>query len=137
MAVPFMAVAYLLVALVIMVLNYERLPAMFELIISSAFGLHAVFGAMLGLAVEWGVKRGIYSNEAGQGNGPHAAAAAEVQHPAQQCFVQAFAVYVDTLLVCSATAFMILASGMYNIADPSTAGAFLYQALQELGRAHV
>src|SRR3546814_20462787 len=84
---------------------------------------------MLGLAVEWGVKRGIYSNEAGQGTGPHAAAAAEVQHPAQQGFVQAFAVYVATLLVCSATAFMILATGMYNIPDPSTAGAFLYQAL--------
>src|SRR3546814_14234043 len=95
MAVPFMAVAYLLVALVIMVLNYERLPAMFELIISSAFDLHAGFGAMLGLAVEWGVKRGIYSNEAGQGTGPHAAAAAEVQHPAQQGFVQAFEGYVD------------------------------------------
>src|SRR3546814_18073908 len=61
--------------------------------------------------------------------GPHAAAAAEVQHPAQQGFVQAFAVYVDTLLVCSATAFMILASGMYNIADPAAAGGFLYQAL--------
>src|SRR3546814_19329946 len=129
MVVPFMAVAYILVALVIMVLNYERLPAMFELIISSAFGLHAGFGAMLGLAVEWGVKRGIYSNEAGQGTGPHAAAAAEVQHPAQQGFVQAFAVYVDTLLVCSATAFMILATGMSNIPDQSTAGAFLYQAL--------
>ena len=128
-AVPFMAVAYILVALVIMAINYERLPAMFELIISSAFGLHAGFGAMLGLAVEWGVKRGIYSNEAGQGTGPHAAAAAEVQHPAQQGFVQAFAVYVDTLLVCSATAFMILATGMYNIPDPTTAGAFLYQAL--------
>src|SRR3546814_7119777 len=71
MAVPFMAVAYLLVALVIMVLNYERLPAMFELIISSAFGLHAGFGAMLGLAVEWGVKRGIYSNEAGQRSDAH------------------------------------------------------------------
>src|SRR3546814_2595979 len=108
MVVPFMAAAYILVALVIMAHNYERVPGMFELIMDSAFGLHAGFGAMLGLAVEWGVKRGIYSNEAGQGTGPHAAAAAEVQHPAQQGFVQAFAVYVDTLLVCSATAFMIL-----------------------------
>src|SRR3546814_15263208 len=96
MAVPFMAVAYLLVALVSMVLNYERLPAMFELIISSAFGLHAGFGAMLGLAGEWGVKRGLYSNEAGQGTGPHAATAAEVQHPAQQGVGQAFAVYGET-----------------------------------------
>src|SRR3546814_2727663 len=101
-------------ALVIMVLNYESLPAMFELIISSAFGLHAGFGAMLGLAVEWGVKRGIYSNEAGQGTGPPADAAAEVQHPAQQGFVQALAVYVNTLLGCLATALLVLASGLDN-----------------------
>src|SRR3546814_6393142 len=129
MVVPFMAVAFILVALVIMAFNWERVPAMFELIMSRAFGLHAGFGAMLGLAVEWGVKRGIYSNEAGQGTGAHAAAAAEVQHPAQQGFVQAFAVYVDTLLVCLATAFMILASGMYNIAVPAEARGLLYQSL--------
>ena len=124
--VPFMALAYILVAITIMLLNADRLPAMFGLIIDSAFGLHAGFGAMLGLAVEWGVKRGIYSNEAGQGTGPHAAAAAEVQHPAQQGYVQAFSVYVDTLLVCSATAFMILATGMYNVEG---AGGFLVHAL--------
>src|SRR5690606_15732142 len=106
--VPFMAVAYILVAFVIMVLNPENVVDMLALIFESAFGMHAGFGAMLGLAIEWGVKRGIYSNEAGQGTGPHAAAAAEVQHPAQQGYVQAFSVYVDTLLVCSATAFMIL-----------------------------
>src|SRR5690606_38613306 len=88
---------------------------------------HAGFGALLGLAVEWGVKRGIYSNEAGQGSGPHAAAAAEVQHPAQQGYVQAFSVYVDTLLVCSATAFMILGTGLYNVANPE--GGFLFNAL--------
>ncbi len=128
-AVPFMALAYIIVAIIIMALNWERVPVMFELIMSSAFGLNAGFGAMIGLAVEWGVKRGIYSNEAGQGTGPHAAAAAEVQHPAQQGFVQAFAVYVDTLLVCSATAFLILSTGMYNIPDPANAGEFLYQAL--------
>ncbi|WP_052101069.1 alanine/glycine:cation symporter family protein [Novilysobacter arseniciresistens] len=125
--VPFMALAYILVALTILALNIERVPAMFQLIIESAFGLHAGFGAMLGLAVEWGVKRGIYSNEAGQGTGPHAAAAAEVQHPAQQGYVQAFAVYVDTLLVCTATAFMILITDMYNVIAP--AGGFLREAL--------
>lgn len=126
--VPFMALAYIIVAIVIMALNAERLPAMFQMVIGSAFGMNAGFGAMMGLAIEWGVKRGVYSNEAGQGTGPHSAAAAEVEHPAQQGFVQAFAVYVDTLLVCSATAFMILSTGMYNIPDPSGAG-FLYQAL--------
>ena len=125
--VPFMALAYMLVAFVIMVLNAEQVPAMVSLILSSAFGMEAGFGAMLGLAVEWGVKRGIYSNEAGQGTGPHAAAAAEVSHPAKQGYVQAFSIYVDTLLVCSATAFMILSTGMYNVASPE--GAMLVEAL--------
>lgn len=113
--VPFMALAYMLVALVILALNLEQVPAMFTLIIKSAFGMEAGLGAVLGLAIEWGVKRGIYSNEAGQGTSPHAAAAAEANHPAQQGYVQAFSVYVDTLLVCSATAFMILSTGMYNV----------------------
>lgn len=117
-AVPFMALAYVLVALVVMLLNADMLPAMWLLIIKSAFGMDAAFGAILGLAIEWGVKRGIYSNEAGQGTAPHAAAAAEVTHPAKQGLVQAFSIYVDTLLVCSATAFMILSTGMYNVLRP-------------------
>ncbi|MFC0677876.1 alanine/glycine:cation symporter family protein [Lysobacter korlensis] len=113
--VPFMALGYMAVALWIMVANAEVLPEMFALIFRSAFGAEAAFGGMLGLAVQWGVKRGIYSNEAGQGTAPHAAAAAEVSHPAEQGYVQAFSVYIDTLLVCSATAFMILSTGMYNV----------------------
>ena len=125
--VPFMALAYILVALVIMFLNANQLPEMFGIIVRSAFGLEAGYGAILGLAVEWGVKRGIYSNEAGQGTGPHHAAAAEVSHPAKQGLVQAFSVYVDTLLVCSATAFMILSTGMYNVTD--AAGGLLYEHL--------
>ena len=76
--------------------------------------------AGLGAAIGWGVKRGVYSNEAGQGTGPHHAGAAEVQHPAQQGLVQAFSVYVDTLLVCSATAFMILTMGTYNVQNEKT-----------------
>lgn len=127
LVVPFMALAYILMALVIMFLNMAQIPAMFMLIIDSAFGMHAGFGAMLGLAVEWGVKRGIYSNEAGQGTGPHHAAAAEVSHPAKQGYVQAFSVYVDTLLVCSATAFMILSTGMYNVVGRG--GEMLAEAL--------
>ncbi len=125
--VPFMALAYILVALVIMFLNYAQIPEMFALVFRSAFGMEAAFGAVLGLAIEWGVKRGIYSNEAGQGTGPHAAAAAEVSHPAKQGYVQAFSVYVDTLLVCSATAFMILSTGMYNVSNPE--GGMLMEAL--------
>jgi AGCS family alanine or glycine:cation symporter len=116
--VPFMALAYILMALVIMLLNADHVPTVFALIFKSAFGLQAGFGAVLGLAVEWGVKRGVYSNEAGQGTGPHAAAAAEVSHPAKQGYVQAFSIYVDTLLVCSATAFMILSTGKYNVNNP-------------------
>jgi alanine or glycine:cation symporter, AGCS family len=83
--------------------------------------MDAAFGGILGAAITWGVKRGIYSNEAGQGTAPHAAAAAEVSHPAKQGIVQAFSVYVDTLFVCSATAFMILITGMYNVAPEGKA----------------
>jgi alanine or glycine:cation symporter, AGCS family len=117
--VPFMAIAYVLVAVAIMVVNADQIPRVFSLIFRSAFGLESSFGAVLGLAVQWGVKRGVYSNEAGQGTGPHAAAAAEVSHPAKQGYVQAFSIYVDTLLVCSATAFMILSTGAYNVVHPS------------------
>ncbi|GAB2879253.1 alanine/glycine:cation symporter family protein [Uliginosibacterium flavum] len=113
--VPFMALGYILVAGVVIGLNIEKLPGVMHLIISSAFGADAVFGAMLGAAIQWGVKRGVFSNEAGQGSGPHPAAAAEVTHPAKQGIVQAFSVYVDTLFVCSATAFMLLITGLYNV----------------------
>jgi alanine or glycine:cation symporter, AGCS family len=109
--VPFMAIAYIVTAVGIIAMNITELPRIFGMIIGDAFTPMAGFGAALG----WGVKRGVYSNEAGQGTGPHAAAAAEVQHPAQQGLVQAFSVYVDTLFVCSATAFMILITGAYNV----------------------
>lgn len=113
--VPFMAIAYILVAVIILVMNYEKIPEVFALIISSAFGANATFGGIIGAMITIGVKRGVYSNEAGQGTGPHPAAAAEVTHPAKQGLVQAFSVYIDTLFVCSATAFMILITGMYNV----------------------
>jgi AGCS family alanine or glycine:cation symporter len=123
-----MAGGFILMALTVMVLNAEQVPEMFKLIFSSAFGTHAAFGALLGLAVEWGVKRGVYANEAGQGTGPHAAAAAEVSHPAKQGYVQAFAIYIDTMLVCTSTAFLVLASGMYNVHAPDGV-AMLHNAL--------
>lgn len=109
--VPFMALAYIVMALIVIGLNITQLPGIMGMILSDAFTPMAGVGAAIG----WGVKRGVYSNEAGQGTGPHAAAAAEVQHPAQQGLVQAFSVYVDTLFVCSATAFMILITGAYNV----------------------
>ncbi|WP_264185890.1 alanine/glycine:cation symporter family protein [Rossellomorea aquimaris] len=116
--VPFMAVAYILLSLIIVGMNIAEIPAVFALIFKSAFGADSIFGGIIGMAVSWGVKRGIYSNEAGQGTGPHAAAAAEVSHPAKQGLVQAFSVYIDTLLVCSATAFMILFTGSFNTEAP-------------------
>lgn len=109
--VPFMALAYIVIACSIVALNINQLPDIISMILADAFTPMAGFGAAIG----WGVKRGVYSNEAGQGTGPHAAAAAEVDHPAQQGLVQAFSVYIDTLFVCSATAFMILITGAYNV----------------------
>lgn len=128
--VPFMALAYIIVALVVIILNIGKLPDVIALIFRSAFGLEAGFGAVLGLAIQWGVKRGVYSNEAGQGTGPHPSAAANVSHPAKQGLVQAFSVYVDTLFVCSATGFMLLITGLYNVQDPSNKDAYLYQGVQ-------
>jgi alanine or glycine:cation symporter, AGCS family len=126
-AVPVMAAGYIAISFVVVFANIDMVPTVVKLIISSAFGLDAGYGAIIGMAVQWGVKRGVYSNEAGQGSGPHPAAAAEVSHPAKQGLVQAFSVYVDTLLICSATAFMILLTGLYNV--ESVDGGFLYQGL--------
>lgn len=125
--VPFMAGAYILMAIVIIALNIERIPEVFSLIIRSAFSFDSAFGGIVGMAISWGVKRGIYSNEAGQGTAPHAAAAAEVNHPVKQGLVQGFSVYVDTLFVCTATAFMILFTGQYNVANPE--GGFIVEHL--------
>jgi len=121
LVVPFMAIAYILVAVVIVAMNYDKVPGVFALIVSSAFGAKATFAGIIGAMITIGVKRGVYSNEAGQGTGPHPAAAAEVSHPAKQGLVQAFSVYIDTLFVCSATAFMILITGMYNVKGPDEA----------------
>ncbi|MCP4048521.1 MAG: alanine:cation symporter family protein, partial [Gammaproteobacteria bacterium] len=114
--VPVMALLYVASAVVIIFMNIEAVPGVVRLIFEDAFTPMAGFGAAIG----WGVKRGIYSNEAGQGTGPHAASAAEVQHPAQQGLVQAFSVYVDTLFVCTATAFMILITGAYHVTGVDT-----------------
>lgn len=115
--VPFMAVAYILMAMTIIFLNIEKVPGVFSLIFKSAFNLEAAFSGVFGAAIAWGVKRGIYSNEAGQGTAPHAAAASETSHPVKQGLVQAFSVYIDTLFVCTATALMILFTGKYNVVD--------------------
>jgi AGCS family alanine or glycine:cation symporter len=125
--IPFMAAAYVLMAVIIIALNIHEVPAIFELIIKSAFDLEAAFSGVFGMAIAWGVKRGIYSNEAGQGTAPHAAAAAEVSHPVKQGLVQSFSVYVDTIFVCTATALMILFTGQYNVLNPE--GGFIVENL--------
>ena len=129
--VPFMAIAYIAVAVFIIVINIDLVPHMFWLIISSALGLDSTFGAILGLAVMWGVRRGVYSNEAGQGTAPHASSAASVSHPAKQGLVQAFSVYVDTLFVCSATGFMLLITGLYNVETET--GQAIYTGVAGVG----
>ena len=124
---PFMAIAYILLAVVVLIVNAPAVPGAFRDMVLSAFGLHEALGGIMGAAIAWGVKRGIYSNEAGQGTAPIVAAAAKVDHPVKQGLVQGFSVYVDTLLVCTATAIMLLATKCYNVIDPET-GAFLVQS---------
>ncbi|MGM0875970.1 MAG: alanine/glycine:cation symporter family protein [Bacillota bacterium] len=126
--VPFMALGYIILSVVIVLMNIQELPRVISLIFRSAFALDSAFGGLIGMAISWGVKRGVYSNEAGQGTGAHPAAAAEVSHPAKQGLVQAFSVYIDTLFVCSATAFMILFTGMYNTEAPD--GSFIVNNLE-------
>lgn len=129
--VPVMAFVYILLALIILFVNYDQIIPMFKLIFRCAFNMDAFYGAVWGSTIIWGVKRGIYSNEAGMGSGAHASAAAEVSHPAKQGLAQSFSVYVDTLLVCTATAIMILSTGMYNIQSEAT-GKFLVENLPGL-----
>lgn len=134
--VPFMAMGYIFIALIIIVTEINRLPEVITLIFKSAFNMEAGFGAVFGLAIQWGVKRGIYSNEAGQGTAPHIAAAANVSHPTKQGLVQSFSVYIDTLLVCSATGFMLLITGKYNVTNPVAAAdgttTFLYEGAKNI-----
>ena len=116
---PFMAVLYVLLSLVVLAFHVHEVPAVFMDMIRSAFGMNQALGGILGATIAWGVKRGIYSNEAGQGTGAIVAGAAKVSHPVKQGLVQAFSVYIDTLLVCTATAVMILACKTYNVFDAS------------------
>lgn len=112
--VPFMAIGYILLALVVVLLNITRLPDMFLLIVRSAFGLEQAVGGAIGMAVMQGVKRGLFSNEAGEGSAPNAAAIATTSHPVKQGLLQALGVFADTLVICSCTAFIILLSGEWN-----------------------
>ena len=113
--VPIMAVAYIAVAIIVLILNVTSLPSVIGSIFSQAFNFSSVAGGILGATIMNGIKRGLYSNEAGIGSAPNAAASADVSHPVKQGLVQMLSVFIDTLVICSATAFMILCSGV----DPS------------------
>ena len=115
--VPFMAIGYLVIAIVVICMNISALPGVFALIVKSAFGIRQVGGGMIGAAIMQGVKRGLFSNEAGEGSTPNAAAIADTSHPVKQGLVQALGVFVDTIVICSCTAFIILLSGQLGSGD--------------------
>ena len=115
--VPAMGLIYVIVSILVLVLNARNLGTMFSMIFGSAFDFQAIAGGFTGSCVMWGLKRGLYSNEAGMGSAPNAAARADVSHPVKQGLVQTLSVYLDTILICSATAFMVLSSTSVSAAD--------------------
>ena len=126
--VPVMGIVYVLMALTVMLLNFNMLPAVFAKIFSSAFDFRAIFGGFAGSALMQGIKRGLYSNEAGVGSAPNAAAAAKVSHPVKQGLVQMLSVFIDTLVICTATAMMCLSSGIVP-SEELKGAAFVQTAL--------
>jgi AGCS family alanine or glycine:cation symporter len=130
--VPFMAIGYLILAIVILGLNIQHIPAMFMLIIRSAFGMQQVVGGTLGMAVMQGVKRGLFSNEAGEGSAPNAAATATVTHPIKQGLLQSLGVFTDTLVICTCTAFIIILFMIEtDISNPQADGIILTKYAME------
>lgn len=113
--VPIMAVGYLIISIVVVIMNINLVPHVLRVIVENAFGIGPVTGGGLGMTIIYGVKRGLFSNEAGEGSAPNAAATAAVTHPVKQGLIQALGVFTDTLLVCSCTAFIILISGLYEV----------------------
>ena len=115
--VPTMAVGYVILALVIIVMNIDMIPHVLKVIVEDAFGIHQIAGGGIGATIMYGVKRGLFSNEAGEGSAPNVAATASTSHPVKQGLIQALGVFTDTLLVCSCTAFIILISGLYQVPE--------------------
>lgn len=119
LVVPIMAIFYILIAFYIVVTNLSQIPEVFNLIIGQAFGLREVVGGGIGAALMEGIRRGLFSNEAGMGSVPNAAATASVSHPAKQGLVQSLGVFFDTIIICSATAFIIILAGLYTSGEQS------------------
>ena len=115
--VPVMAVGYIILAVIIIAMNIQQIPEVFKVIVTNAFGIGQIAGGGIGAAMMNGVKRGLFSNEAGEGSAPNVAATATTTHPVKQGLIQALGVFTDTLLVCSCTAFIILISGLYQVPE--------------------
>lgn len=125
--VPVMAVGYLLIAIVVIALNLEKIPGLFDMIVTEAFNPSSAIGGGIGAVILQGAKRGMFSNEAGLGSAPNVAAVAYVAHPVQQGIVQSFSVFIDTIILCSCTAFIILLSGVYVPGQEGVQGVLLTQ----------
>ncbi len=110
--VPFMGLSYVVIALIVIAVNYQNVPSMFYLIFQDAFDFQSIACGIVGSCLVYGIKRGLFSNEAGVGSAPNASASAKVSHPAKQGLVQTLSVYIDTLLLCTATALMCLSTGV-------------------------
>lgn len=124
--VPVMSILYIIFGVLIIVLNITQIPAVLGSVIRSAFDFKAIFGGFTGSCMVYGIKRGLFSNEAGMGSAPNASASAEVSHPAKQGLAQIISVYIDTLMICSATVFIILLTGVYKT-DSALTGIPLIQ----------
>lgn len=131
--VPIMAIGYVFLALYIIITNIQLIPDVFKLIVSDAFGASQVAGGAIGTGIMVGVKRGLFSNEAGEGSAPNAAATAAVSHPVKQGLIQSLGVFTDTLLVCSSTAFIILISGLYSSPEANGIGLTQNALNSEIG----
>lgn len=119
---PVMCAIYLLIGIAIVVMRIDQLPNVIAVMFKSAFSTDSIYGAIFGTMIQWGVKRGLYSNDAGDGMGPIVSSAADCAHPVKQGLVQSLSVYIDTIVICSITAFSILLAGTYNVSDAAGTG---------------
>lgn len=128
--VPVMGLLYIIVSLVVVIMNITTLPLVLKSIFVSAFDFKAVFGGFAGSCMMWGIKRGLYSNEAGMGSAPNAAASADVSHPVKQGLVQMLSVFIDTLLVCTATAMMCMCANPEGLVAEAAGAVYVQQSMQ-------
>ena len=127
--VPAMSLMYIVIGILIIIMNIREIPAVLGTVIRSAFDFKAIFGGFTGSCMVYGIKRGLFSNEAGMGSAPNASASAEVSHPAKQGLAQVISVYIDTLMICSATVFILLLTGVYKTDSALTGIPLLQQSV--------